>query len=203
MTDTFGHWVPLAPVIIMVSVVIMNYVFMAQRNERKTATEASRLSAALIAELLAMLEIYRMNLELLAQTAKYLLSTRSSMAIYKGNINRLTGLLDGVVIKHVITAFAQNERIEGLVAAHSNLRCNLTYQFSSAEIDFSRLTQMYEHAAEQIAITCQILEQEARLPEALSDFKPWAALDRYFKPAPHTDERSLLVAPCSASVQAS
>src|SRR5579863_9606677 len=103
MTESFDYWLShFIPVLIMITVVIMNHAVMAQRNEKKTAGEASRFSAALTEELLAMLEVYRMNLELIEQKAKYLLSTRSSTMIYKGNINRLTGLVDSSVIRHVV-----------------------------------------------------------------------------------------------------
>ena len=44
------------------------------------------------------------------------------------------------------------------MAAHSNLKCNLTYQFSPADSKFDDWKQMYEQASLKIASACQILE---------------------------------------------
>ena len=174
MPDTLNYWIaPFIPVVLMLSVVIANHIVTAQRNDRKTAAEASRFSAALAAELRAMLDLYKMNLDLIEQKANYLLSTRSSIAIYKGNLGRLTALLEKPAIEHVVGVFAQNERIEAVVAAHSNLKCNLTYQFSPADSKFDEWKQMYEHASRNIASACRILEGGAGSPEPLSNLLPW------------------------------
>ena len=103
MPDTLNYWIaPFIPVVLMLSIVIANHIVTAQRNDRKTAAEASRFSAALVAELRAMLDLYKINLDLIEQKANYLLSTRSSIAIYKGNLGRLTALLEKPAIEHVV-----------------------------------------------------------------------------------------------------
>src|SRR5271168_679636 len=121
MPGTFGSWVtPLVPVVLMLSIVITNHVVTAQRNDRKTAAEASRFSAALAAELRAMLNLYKMNIDLIEKKTGYLLSTRTMIAVYRGNLGRLSLLLETPAIEQVVEVFAQNERIESVVAAHSN-----------------------------------------------------------------------------------
>jgi hypothetical protein len=174
MPDTLNYWIaPFIPVVLMLSVVIANHIVTGQRNDRKTAAEAARFSAALVAELGAMLDLYKMNLDLIEQKANYLLSTRSSIAIYKGNLGRLTALLEKPAIEHVVGVFAQNERIEAVVAAHSNLKCNLTYQFSQADSKFDEWKQMYEQASRNIASACRILEGGAGSPGPLNNGLSW------------------------------
>ena len=174
MPETVSHWLaPLTPVVLMVSIIIANHVVAGQRNDRKTAAEASRFSAALAAELRAMLDLYKINLDLIEQKANYLLSTRTSIAIYKGNLCRLTALLEKPAIEHVVGVFAQNERIEAVVAAHSNLKCNLTYQFSPADSKFDEWKQMYEQASRNIASACRMLEGGAGSPEPPSNLLSW------------------------------
>ena len=159
MSDVAHHWItPFIPVLLMLSIVVANHVVAGQRSDRKTAAEASRFSVALSAELRAMLDLYSINLDLIEKKAGYLLSTRSSIAIYKGNLGRLTALLEKAAIGRVVEVFAQNERIESVVAAHSNLKCNLTYQFSPADSKFDEWKLMYEQASLKIAFACQALE---------------------------------------------
>jgi len=170
MPGAVNHWItPLIPVMLMLSIIITNHVVTAQRNDRKTAAEASRFSAALAAELRAMLKLYRMNLDLIEKKAGHLLSTRTMIAIYKGNLGRLTALLEKPAIGYVVEVFAQNERIESVVAAHSNLKCNLTYQFPPTDARFDEWKQMYEQASRSITSACEILEGDTRIPEPLSN----------------------------------
>jgi hypothetical protein len=123
----------------MLSIVILNHAIVSQRNDRKTASEASRFAATLAAELRAILDLYKTNLELIEQKADYILPTRSSIVVYKGNLGRLTLLLDKPPIEHVVGVFAQNERIEAIVAACSNFKCNLTYQLFAGRSQVRRM----------------------------------------------------------------
>jgi len=193
MPDAFGHWIAaLSPVLLMLTIVILNHVVTQQRNDRKTASEASRFSAALAAEMRSMLGLYKMNLDLIEQKANYLLSTRSSIAIYRGNLGRLTTLLERPAIELVVEVFAQNERIEAVVAAHSNLKCNLTYQFSLADSKFDEWKRMYEEVSQSIAAACRLLETEAIEP--LSNVVPWRlVLDQFFDRPRNLSERRLSV----------
>jgi len=153
------HWMgPFIPVLLMLSIVAMNHVVTGQRAEKKTADESLRFCTALATELRAVLELYQTNLRLLEQKADYLLSTRTSIVIYKGNLGRLTALLDAPAIEPVVKAFAVNERVEAVVAARSNLKCNLTYQFPIAETKFDEWKEMYEQASQSVAAACRTLE---------------------------------------------
>jgi len=168
MPENLSHWIgPFVPVILMLAIVVMNHRIAGQRNDRKTAAEASRLCAALAAELRGMLELYQMNLDLIDRRANYLLSTRSSIVVYKGNVGRLTALLqDAQTIHHVVSVFARNERIEGVIAAAANLKCNMSYQFPPAEAKFDEWRVLYEQGLEELAATCRLLEAHDQPREA-------------------------------------
>ena len=154
-----GNWITqFTPVVLVMSIIAINHMITNQRADRKTAIEASRLRSALAAELHALLDIYEKNLQLIEQKADYILSTRSSVVIYKGNLGRLTMLLDDPVIEQIVGIFAQNERIEAVVAAHSNFKCGLTYQFLLAEANFDEWTKRFEQAATDIVYVCRTLE---------------------------------------------
>jgi hypothetical protein len=166
MPATLSQWIgPFVPVVLMLGAIIINHAVVNQRTDRKTAAEASRFAVALVAELRAMLELYRQNIRLIEQKADYLLSTRSSILIYKGNLGRLTLLLDKRAIEHVVAVFAQNERIESTVAARANFKCNLAYQFQTAEARFDEWRQMYEETLERIVTACRVLETQDRAAE--------------------------------------
>jgi hypothetical protein len=159
MPDVLMHLTAMfLPALMMLSIVVTNHVVVGQRTDRKIADEASRFVIALAAELRATLELYQVNLGLIEQKADYLLSTRTSIVIYKGNLGRLTSLLDKTAIEPVVKVFAQNERIEAVVAAHSNFKCNLTYQFVPADNKFAEWKQMYEQASLSVDSACRILE---------------------------------------------
>jgi hypothetical protein len=164
------------PALMMLSIVVTNHVVAGQRTDRKIADESSRFVIALAAELRAMLELYQVNLGLIEQKADYLLSTRTSIVIYKGNLGRLTSLLDKTAIEPVVKVFAQNERIEAVVAAHSNFKCNLTYQFAPADNKFAEWKQMYEQASLSVDSACGILEGWDELPAVTATattVEPW------------------------------
>jgi hypothetical protein len=167
MPGAMSNWVtPLVPVLLMISIVVANHVVAGQRTDKKTAAEATRFSAALVAELHAILDLYNINLELIDKRSGYLLSSRTTIAIYKANLARLTTLLDGPAVAHVVGVFAQNERIESLVAAHSNLKCNLTFQFSPKDINFDEWKGMYEQASRNIISACRYLNERPPLMAA-------------------------------------
>ena len=49
MPQALGHWVaPFLPVVLMLTIVIMNHVVTGQRNDKRTASEMERFSAQVI-----------------------------------------------------------------------------------------------------------------------------------------------------------
>lgn len=146
------------PVFFMMGMIAINHVINNQRADRRTAAEALRLRAALAAELRALQDIYKRNLQLIEKKADHILSTRSSVIVYRGSVARLTVLLDDPLIEQIVGVFAQNERIETVIAARSNFKCGLTYQFAVAEAAFEEWKTMYAEAAADISFVCRALE---------------------------------------------
>jgi hypothetical protein len=179
------------PAVLMLSIVITNHVVAGQRTDKRIADESARFVTALAAELRAMLELYQVNLGLIEQKADYLLSSRTSIVIYKGNLGRLTSLLDRAAIEPVVRVFAQNERIESVVAAHSNFKCNLTYQFPPNDDKFAEWKQMYECASLSVDSACRILEGLDELASAsATKTEPWrSAVDQMIDLARDTGPR--------------
>lgn len=147
------------PVLLMLGMVGLNHLIMHHRTERRYALEASRLRAALISELRALQEIYRMNLELIESKANYLISARSPVLVYKGNLGRLTSLFDSPVIENLVSLFARNEIIEGLLAAHAIGKGGVSYQLTP-ETKLHELKQMYAAGADHAAWTCNALSHD-------------------------------------------
>ena len=150
------------PVIFMMGIIGMNHFINNQRADRRTAAEASRLRAALAAELRALLDIYKKNLQLIEKRADHILSTRSSVIVYRGSVARLTMLLEDPLIEQIVGVFAQNERIETVIAARSNFKCGLTYQFPVAEAPFDEWKVMFMEAAADVSFVCRALEGHRR-----------------------------------------
>jgi len=148
----------LTPVVLMISIIGMNHLIANQRADRKTETEASRLRCALAAALRALLDLYNKNLQLIEQKADYILSSRSSVVLYRANLGRLATLLEETAIQRVVGIFAQNERIEAVLSAHSNFKGGLTYQFPVADAKFDEWKSMFEQAASDSEVVCQMLE---------------------------------------------
>jgi hypothetical protein len=146
------------PVALMMGIIAMNHLITNQRVDRKTETEASRLRCALAAELRALLGLYNNNLQLIAQKADYIMSSRSSVVLYRANLGRLPTLLEEPLIEQIVGVFAQNERIEAALSAHSNFKGGLTYQFPVADARFDDWKTMFEQASGDIERVCRLLE---------------------------------------------
>jgi hypothetical protein len=154
------------PVVLMMGVIAINHLINNQRSDRKTASEASRFRSALAAELRGLLELYNENLQLIAQRADHILSTRSSLIVYKGNLGRLAMLLDDSLIEQIVGVYAQNERIEATIAARSNFKCGLTYQFAVADANFDDWRNLFDQAAANVLHVLRMLAGNNRISVA-------------------------------------
>ena len=146
------------PIVFMMGIITINHLINNQRADRRTAAEASRLRSALAAELSAIHDLYKKNLQLIEKKADYILSTRSSVIVYRGSIARLTMLLEDRLIEQIVGVFAQNERIEAIVAARSNFKCGLTYQFQLVDAAFDEWKTMFMEAIADVSFVCRALE---------------------------------------------
>src|SRR5262245_8100257 len=126
-----GNWMwHLSPLVVMFGMVTLNHLIMHHRMERRYALEADRLRSALLAELRALHKVYMTNLELIDSKAGYVVSTRSVAAVYRGNLPRLTSLFEPPVIEPLVTWFAENEALEGKLAAQATSKGGISYQLT-------------------------------------------------------------------------
>jgi hypothetical protein len=178
---TSANWIAqFSPVALMVSIIAINHLISNQRADRKIALEAARLRVALVAELNSLFDLYKMNLQLIDQKANYIISTRPSLVVYKGTIARMAMLLDDSLIEQVIKVFSQNERFEAIVAARSNLKCGLTYQFSLAEANFDEWKKILEQAAANVECVSALLGRHNQASQTFFDRSEalWEACQR-------------------------
>jgi hypothetical protein len=136
--------------------VSLNHLIRHHRAERGRAIESSRLRGALISELQALHKAYCLSLELIESGANYLMSTRSVVLVYKGNLGRLTSLLEPAAIECAIAVFAENEMIEGLLAAHAAGKGGVSYRLTP-DSQIEELERMYAAGREQIIKASAIL----------------------------------------------
>ena len=146
------------PVALMMSIIVINHLITTQRADKKAERESCRLRCALAAELHALLDLYNINLQLIEQKANYLLSSRSSVVLYRANLARLATLLEATVVEQLVGVFAQNEQMEAVLSAHTNLKGGLSYQFSVADAHFREWKTMFEQSARNIERVCGLLQ---------------------------------------------
>ncbi len=150
----------------MVAIVLTTNIVNHRVAGRKQNLEASRLRAGLKAELHALLDLYESNLVLLRRKANYLLCSRPLVAIYKGNLGRVTALLDHELVGKVVTSFAQNEKIEAVLTARAQPKGGSSYKIDPADFDFEELVQMYEDGKRALLAASQALDAPEHWPAA-------------------------------------
>lgn len=135
------HWsLNLAPVLMMLVIVIGNHVMMHHRNSRREAIEAKQLRAALLSEIAALRDIYKVNLGLIQRKAGYLISSRSPMVIYKANQARLMATIETPALELIVSLYAKNDIIEELLSAQSSLHGNLSFKLRpDSDVEHLRL----------------------------------------------------------------
>jgi len=154
-----GHWINFAPVLMMLVILTLNYAFTRYRGDRRDAQDEARLRVALISELRALQEVYRMNLRMIQREAGYLLSTRAPAVIYKSNQGRLTSLIEESVLEKVVSLYARNEIIESLLSANATGNGGLSFKLRP-DSKLDELKKMYMAGIHQIIRTCAALGAE-------------------------------------------
>jgi hypothetical protein len=110
----------------------------------------------------ALLDLHSRNRCLLECKPEYLLSSRSLLAIYRGNLARVTVLLDSDAIAKVVAAFAENERIEALLTTRAQPKGGASYKIVPGEMDYQELRLMYENAERTIMAAVASLDSIVR-----------------------------------------
>lgn len=158
LSDWFVH---LTPVFMMMGAILINHTVTHQRTEKRTDLEASRFRAALAAEMRALLDLYDTNLDLLVRGCDFVLSARQLTPVYKGNLGRLTILLEGEEAARVVTAFARSEKIELILTARTQPKNNSSYKLVAGDLDAEELKILLTTTARSIQAACEALESSA------------------------------------------
>src|SRR5215469_7773812 len=154
-----NYWLAqLTPAALMVSIIVINHLITTQRADKKAEKESCPLRCALAAELHALLDLYHINLQLIEQKTNYLLSSRSSVVLYRANLARLATLLEATLVEQLVGVFAQNEQIEAVLSAHTNFKGGLSYQFGTADAKFAEWKTMLEQSSRNIENVCRLLQ---------------------------------------------
>lgn len=164
----------LASIAVMLGIVIINHIMMHRRKGQNDEAEAGKLRTALLSELRALQDIYRVNLQLIENRGRYLISTRAPLMVYKSHLGRLTVLLEHAEIEKLVTLFSRNDIIEELVSLHSNGKGAMSYRLLP-RYSVDELKQMYAAGIEHVAETCEELckaEADAQAAASAPRFKP-------------------------------
>jgi hypothetical protein len=153
------NWIfQLTPVMMMMGIVLINHFVTHQRVEKRIEVESSRLRAALAAELRALLDLYDTNLDFLSRGCDFVLSARQLTPVYKGNLGRLTTMLEEDVVARLVAVLAQNEKIEAILCARTQPRNGSSYKITGGEIDSEEVKLLFAAAAREAEAACRALE---------------------------------------------
>jgi hypothetical protein len=148
-----------APVMMMLVIVVMNHVFTHRRSGQRDDVEETRLRAAVLAELRALRDAYRKNIDLIDAGAGCLISTRAPVIIYKSNQGKLMSVFDAAALEKIVTVYARNEIMEATLSASAQPHGGLSFKLGP-DTDTGPLRQMYAEGVQQIARTCRALVPE-------------------------------------------
>jgi hypothetical protein len=172
MFATEGWSLHVLTIVLMTTMVGLNHLIAHHRTERRYALEANRLRSALISELGSLHDFYRMNLELIERKEDFLMSVRSPTQIYRSNLGRITSLFETSVVDDLVSVFARNELIEGLLAAHATSKGGISYQLTpKSKID--DLKKGLAEGVNHIAGMRYALGQNNRKPQSSYGLAPW------------------------------
>lgn len=164
----------LLPLLVVIAMVLLNLgfnrgymIFQARRDSR-------RHRAALAAELASLLELVRENLRLIRIDAGYLLSSRSSAAVYRGTIGRLTNL-EEAEIAAIVPTYVLLERLEATVAARTKAAGPAVYRLEVGKIDLAQLRREYFKTAKAIEKTLAVLSSHSTNGDPVTPAGPAAA----------------------------
>ena len=143
--------------IVMLGTLTINHVLNRQQAEKRAALETMRFRLALSIEMQALSTLYNDNLDLLNRDAEYVLSTRQSAIVYRGNLGRLM-TLDTPVLEQVVAVYAENERIEALLAANAKSANALSYRIAPGIPETATLKRMFADATSNMKQACAALD---------------------------------------------
>jgi hypothetical protein len=148
-----------APVMMMLVIVVMNHMLTHHRSGQRDDVEEARLRAALLAELRALRDAYRKNIDLIDAGAGCLISTRAPVIIYKSNQGKLLSVFEVAALEKIVAVYARNEIMEATLSASAQPHGGLSFKLAP-DTDTAPLRQMYAEGVQQVTRTCRALVPE-------------------------------------------
>jgi hypothetical protein len=169
MSANVGVLLHFAPAMVMLVIFGLNIALIHRRAERRSSDEASRFQAAVVAELRCLADMYQANLRLMRRGQPYLMSTRSALAVYRGNMGKLT-LLERPAIECLVYVHSKNENIEIQLAARARSIKNgpaIVYCFEPNDPNFAELKRLYKEAWADVVRACATIAGEESVETAV------------------------------------
>ena len=151
--DLLYHFIPLLAISLAV---LINLTITHWRTEARAATDASRLRAALRAELTILQDVHDENLRALGSGREFLLSSRQLTSLYRGNLGRIQ-LLTPHEVPMLVAAYGFVEVIESFLAATCKPHGH-AYRTVPGETPVGEIQQKIAAAIERIITVQQAME---------------------------------------------
>ena len=145
--------------------VLINLTVTHWRTEARAATDASRLRAALRAELTILQDVYDENLRALNSGREFLLPSRQLISLYRGNLGRIQ-LLTPHEVPMLVAAYGFVEVIESFLAATCKPHGH-AYRTVPGETPVGEIRQKLTTGIERIITVLQVMEQPEPNPVEL------------------------------------
>ena len=170
MTELGAFLLSLAMPLMMVLICAVNLFVTHRRSESRLSLDGKRLETALVEELRLLARLYRSNLKLLENEELRLISTRMPLAVFRGNVGRIT-LLEEESIRRVIAVHGNNEHIEMMVSERAksikNGQCTV-YIFEKGEHSFVHFRELFMESLELVKNAIVSLEGKRPASELAS-----------------------------------
>jgi hypothetical protein len=160
MFHQIGSVLPhLTPLLVIPAIFAVNRSLMGRLTTRRSAADAARLCLALRTELIELRRLYEHNLDLLSGDARYLLSARTAVPVYKANITRITSLIDPPLLAELIVTFALADRIETQVGAWTKPHGAFAYRVPLSSPARADLSEAYLRGCQRIGETVRAIDR--------------------------------------------
>ena len=131
--------------IVVVCMLSVNFYLTRKRMTLATKVDAGNLRLVIASELLNLGDLFKDNIDALYAGKDMVASSRHLIAIYRGNLGRLTALA-AQELPAIVTAYAASERADALASAHGKAHGHNAFTFAKERPFLADLIASYETA---------------------------------------------------------
>ncbi len=164
-------------VVVVLAATCINVGITQRRLKSNAAQDNQRLRLGLHSEMQHLLTLYQDNVDRLERGVDFLLSSRSFINVYKCNLNRLHFLIEAE-IPSVVSVYAFNESIEGLIAATCKANGPAAYKISPDEAYTGEIIRMFQAGQDKIRTALDVLEKHIAVHAAKKPVKASVAHEK-------------------------